>query len=45
LGSQRARVAEGLKAAGLLFDISPGEGAFYGPKEFHASTRPSEAGS
>ena len=33
--SERA-LAEGLKAAGLPFDISPGEGAFYGPKvEFH----------
>lgn len=29
-------LAEGLQAAGLPFDISPGEGAFYGPKiEFH----------
>jgi threonyl-tRNA synthetase len=29
-------LAEGLSSAGLKFDISPGEGAFYGPKiEFH----------
>jgi threonyl-tRNA synthetase len=31
-----AALAEGLKAAGLPFEVSPGEGAFYGPKiEFH----------
>jgi threonyl-tRNA synthetase len=29
-------LAEALKAAGLTFEIAPGEGAFYGPKlEFH----------
>jgi threonyl-tRNA synthetase len=29
-------LAEGLRMAGLKFDLSPGEGAFYGPKiEFH----------
>jgi threonyl-tRNA synthetase len=29
-------LAEGLQAAGLPYEISPGEGAFYGPKvEFH----------
>jgi threonyl-tRNA synthetase len=31
-----AALAEGLKGAGLPFEYSPGEGAFYGPKlEFH----------
>jgi threonyl-tRNA synthetase len=33
--SERA-LADGLERAGLKFDVSPGEGAFYGPKiEFH----------
>jgi threonyl-tRNA synthetase len=31
-----AALEKGLKAAGLAFELSPGEGAFYGPKlEFH----------
>ena len=36
MGRAERALAEGLERAGLPFEISPGEGAFYGPKiEFH----------
>ena len=39
IAAERA-LAEGLERAGLTFEISPGEGAFYGPKiEFHVQGR------